>query len=947
MIRHLSNALLALAIAAVAFSSALYAADTPATIAESAKLPIDPAVRTGKLKNGLTYYVRRNTRPEKRADIWLAVNAGSTLEDENQRGLAHFVEHLAFRGTTHFKGHELIDFLERTGMKFGPDINAFTSFDETVYTLRIPTDNPEIVRKSLLILSDWAHNVSFDAGDIEKERGVVIEEWRLGRGADARMRDQQFPVLFKGSRYAERLTIGKKEILEKAPRDVIRRFYRDWYRPNLMAVIAVGDFDAEAMEKAIRAQFASLTNPPHPRPRTLYPVPDHDATLVSIATDPEATATRVIVYNKKKREERSAVRDYRRHLVERLYYSMVDDRLNELRRNADPPFLYAFSGSGSFVRTKDIVVATAGVQETRLETGLDTLLTELTRVDQHGFNATELERAKKQMLRFFEQAWKERDKQDSGMFTDEILGAFLGGDPMPGIEFERGLAERFAPTITLDEVNAFARGKSTERNRVILVNAPAKAAAMLPTEARMKEIFTAVEHKSLEAWVDRVRQGPLVPQPPAAGTIVDETTIPELGVTRWKLSNGITVILKPTDFKNDQVLLSGFSPGGNSLLPDAKYMSSVFAGTVLGEGGLGQFDSIELEKALAGKIANVSANVGELEEGVTGRASPQDLDTLLQLLYLKVTAPRADRKAFESWKARSKAGIENRMARPENVFSDKMLVTMSSGHFRRRPFTPELLDEIDLDTAVAVWRDRFADAGNFTFGIVGAFKIDEIRPLVLQYIGGLPSAGRKDRWKDVGVRPPEGVVNFDVRKGLEAKSQVNITFTGPATWTRESAHLMNSLAAALRIRLREVMREDMGGVYGVGVSGGISRRPVERYSFNITFGCAPDRVEELRKAAFDLIESVKKDGISADIAAKVREQQTRDRETALRENGFWLGGLLESARFGDDPKLVLHYDELVKLVTPDALRDLARATLNPQRVVTGVLYPETGAKATK
>jgi len=318
---------------------------------------------------------------------------------------------------------------------------------------------------------------------------------------------------------------------------------------------------------------------------------------------------------------------------------------------------------------------------------------------------------------------------------------------------------------------------------------------------------------------------------------------------------------------------------------------------------------------------------------------------MMQLLYLKVTAPRADRKAFESWKARTKAGIENRLARPENAFSDKMLITMSSGHFRRRPFTPEILDEIDLDTAAAVWRDRFADAGNFTFGITGAFKIDELRPLVLQYIGGLPSAGRKEQWKDVGVRPPDGVVNFDVRKGLEAKSQVNITFTGPATWTRENAHLMSSLAAALRIRLREVMREDMGGVYGVGVAGGISRRPAERYSFSITFGCAPDRVEELRRAAMDLIESVKKDGISADIAAKVREQQIRDRETALRENGFWLGGLLESARFGDDPKLVLHYDELVKLVTPDALRDLARATFNPQRVVTGVLYPETGAKA--
>ncbi|HEX7421955.1 MAG TPA: insulinase family protein, partial [Thermoanaerobaculia bacterium] len=728
MTGNLSYIVRAVVITSFAVSSMLSAAEvpSPATIAENAKLPLDPAVRTGKLRNGLTYYVRRNTRPEKRADIWLAVNAGSTLEDEDQRGLAHFVEHMAFRGTANFKKHDLIDFLERTGMKFGPDINAFTSFDETVYTLRIPTDDPEVVRKSLLVLSDWAHNVSFDADDVDKERGVVIEEWRLGRGAEARMRDQQFPVLFQGSRYAERLTIGKKEILEKASRDTIRRFYRDWYRPNLMAVIAVGDFDAEAMEKAIRAQFSSIPNPPHSRPRTLYPVPDHDATLVSIATDPEATSTRVQVLYKKKREERSATRDYRRHLVERLYYNMVDDRLNELRRNADPPFLFAFSGSGSFVRTKDVVFQTAGVQDSGLERGLQTLLTELARVDQHGFTATELDRAKKEMLRSYEQMWKERDKQESELFTREILSAFLEDEPMPGIEFEHGLAQRFVPAITLDEVNAFARGSITERNRVILVNAPAKAASSLPSVARIRETFTVVHGQQLDAWVDRVRQAPLVPQAPTPGTIVEETAISELGVTRWKLSNGITVLLKPTDFKNDQVLLSGFSPGGSSLLPDAKFVSSAFAGPVLAEGGLGQFDSIELEKALSGKIASAVANVGELEETISGRASPQDLDTLFQLLYLKVTAPRVDPKAFESWKSRTKASIENRMARPETVFGDKMQVTMSGGHFRRRPISPEMLAEIDLDTAAAVWRDRFADAGNFTFGIVGAFKIDEI-----------------------------------------------------------------------------------------------------------------------------------------------------------------------------------------------------------------------------
>jgi zinc protease len=587
----------------------------------------------------------------------------------------------------------------------------------------------------------------------------------------------------------------------------------------------------------------------------------------------------------------------------------------------------------------------AGVQETGLATGLDALLVELARIDKHGFNSSELERAKVEMLRGYERAFKERAKQDSDQFTREIVDAFLEGEPMPGIEFELGLAQRFLPTITVEEVNHVARESITERNRVILVNAPEKVAAKLPSEAKLREVFRAAQAKTVEPWVDRVRKEPLVSDPPKPGTIVEESAIPEAGVTRWKLSNGVVVLIKPTDFKNDQVLLNGFSPGGSSLLPDSSYVSASFASQVLSEGGLGQFDSIELEKALAGKIAGAGVAVNDLEDSAGGRASPQDLETMFQLLYLRFTAPRVDQKAFESWKARTKAAIENRMARPENVFGDKMSVTMSQGHFRRRPISPEMLNEIDLNTAASVYRERFADAGNFTFAIVGAIKMDELRPLVLRYLGGLPSAGRKENWKDIGVRPPPGVVNVEVKKGLEPKSQVSMTFTGPATWTRENSHLMSSLGAAMRIRLREVLREEMGGVYGVGAFGNISRRPVEQYTFTISFGCAPQRVAELRKAVLDLIETVKKDGLSEEIASKVREQQHRDRETALRENGFWWPLMLDSARYGDDLRLVLRYDDLIKLVTTDALRDTARKYFDPQRVVMGVLYPEVQTPA--
>ncbi len=930
---------------ALVLAAPVFAADPPpppaaATLPDTATLPIDPAVRTGKLKNGLTYYVRKNGRPEKRADLWLAVNAGSTLEDDDQQGLAHFVEHMAFRGTKNFKGLEIINFLERVGMKFGPDVNAFTSFDETVYQLTVPTDDAAILDKGLAILRDWSQDVAFDDADIDKERGVLVEEWRLGRGAEARMRDKQFPVLFRGSRYAERLTIGKKEILETCPHDAVRRFYRDWYRPDLMAVIVVGDIDPAKIEKTIKERFAKLANPKKERERKLYPVPGHDGTLVSTATDPEATSTRVSVYYKLPKEGNTTVADYRRHLVEQLYHQMVSARLDELRQRPDPPFLFAYSGSGSFVRTKDVVFQSATVEENGLARGLDTLLVELARVDKHGFNESELERVKREMLRYYEQAYKERDKEESDRFTYEVMSHFLEGDSMPGIEVELGLVKRFFPTIKVDEVNRLAQGWVGDKNRVILVNAPAKVAASLPDEAGLRGIFQAAQAKPVDPWVDRVRQEALVSNPPKPGTIAEEKAIPEIGVTRWKLSNGVVVFLKTTDFKNDQVVLAAFSPGGSSLVPDDRYVSASFAGQVLAEGGLGQFDKVELTKALAGKIANVYGYVGELEEGMRGEASPQDLETLFQLIYLNFTAPRPDPKAFEAWKARSKASIENRLARPETVFGDKMQVTMSQGHFRRRPMSPEILNEIDLKAAEEVWRDRFKDAGDFTFGIVGAFKADEIKPLVLQYLGGLPASGRAETWKDVGVRPPSGVVNVEVKKGIEPKSQVRMTFTGPAKWTREDAHLMQALGSALRIRLREVLREDLGGVYGVGAYGGIGRRPVEQYSFSVSFGCAPERVAELQKAVFDVLDAAKKDGFSDEIVGKVKEQEIRERETALKENYFWLGEILEAADYGEDPREVLKYDELVRKVTSAALRDTATKYLNRERMVIGVLYPE-------
>jgi zinc protease len=672
----------------------------------------------------------------------------------------------------------------------------------------------------------------------------------------------------------------------------------------------------------------------------VHPVPDHEETLSSIETDPEATTTEVSVYYKLEKRPDATVADYRRGLVEGLYHGMLNDRLDELRQRPDPPFLYAGSGSGGFVRTKDVYSQSATVEDGRLARGLEALLTEVERVERHGFTATELERAKRQTLRYMEQAWRERDKRQSASHAREIVRNFLIDEPMPGIEAELALAREALPGIELAEVNGLAREWIGERNRVILVSAPRKEGVTLPAEAELIALFDAVAGRSIEPWVDQVRDEPLLPDPPAPGAIVERSRIEELGVTEWRLANGVRVVLKPTDFKNDEVLLTGFSWGGTSLVPDADHVTADFASSVLSAGGLGRFDQVELEKALAGKVAGASVGLNELEETAAGRASPEDLQTMFELLYLSFTAPRKDEAAYGAWLQRTKAWVENRRARPETVFNDRLTEVLTQGHPRRRPISEELLDEIDLDRALAVHRERFADNSDFTFVLVGNFDPAEIEPLVRTYLGGLPAGGRRESWRDVGARTPAGVHEVVVRKGLEPKSQVRLTFTGDAAWSPQTRHDIVSLAAALRIRLREVLREDMSGTYGVSVSGGIGRRPREEYSFTISFGCAPESVDDLVSAVFAEVEAIQRDGPTAEVAAKVREIQTREREIDLRENGFWRGALASHYREGLDPRQILAYGDLVASVTPERLREAARLYLDSSRYVKGILYPE-------
>jgi zinc protease len=913
----------------------------PATATASPPLPLDPAIVEGRLANGFSYFIRENDRPENRALLWLVVDAGSLQEDDDQRGLAHLVEHMAFNGTRHFARQEMVDFLESIGMQFGPDINAYTSFDETVYMLQVPTGDRAVLEKAFVILRDWAAGVSFDPAEIDKERGVVLEEWRLGQGAASRIRDRQWPVLFRGSRYAARLPIGDPDVIRGAPHDAVRRFYRDWYRPALMALVAVGDFDAAWIERQARRRFAGLRSPAHPRPRETYPVPGHDETLVSVTTDPEATQSRVTVHYKLEREPFVTEDDYRRTMIADLHHGMLAARLDEVRRRPDPPFLFAGTSSGAMVRSRNVYSQFAAVPEGGAARGLDALLDEVERVDRHGFTEAELARQKKEYLRGYEQAWRERDKQPHGVFARELRDRFLEGEPAPGIERELDLVRRLLPGIPLDEVNGLAREWIRDRDRVVLYGGPEAAVAPPPTEADL--LAALAERREVEPWVDQVRQGPLVATPPEPGEVASERTLEEIGVTEWTLSNGVRVVLKPTDFKNDEVLLAGFSPGGTSLAADGDDASASVAATLLDVGGLGEFSLTELEKALAGTVAGADAFLGEMEEEVSAHASPEDLETMFQLLYLRFTSPRFDPDAIRSWIDRQRALLEHRAASPEVAFADEMARALSRDHPRRRPWTAERIGEIRPEQAAAFYRERFADASDFTFVLVGSFELDRIRPLVLTWLGGLPSNGRRESWRDLGVRPPEQVVEVRVRKGLEPRAQVRIVFTGEAEWSRQALHDIGSLALALRIRLREVLREEMGATYGVGVGGSIQRWPTGLFSFSVGFGCAPENVEEMARTAFAEIQAVKRDGLGEDYVAKVREAQTRRREVDLRENGFWLGALATYTRHDLDPRRILAYEELVGSVTTASLRESARRYLPEDRYVIGVLLPEPEA----
>lgn len=904
------------------------------------KLPIDSNVTVGKLENGLTYYIRQNKKPEKRLFLRLVLNAGSILEEENQKGLAHFVEYMAFNGTKNFAKNEIINYMESIGMRFGADVNASTSFDETIYMIEVPTDTLETVIKGFQILKDWASNISFDSLEIEKERGVITEEWRLGRGANTRIFDKQAPILFKNSKYAERLPIGDIGIVASFNHETIKKYYRDWYRPDLMAVVVVGDMNKNWLEETIRSIFSEIPKAMEPRERIIYPIPDVDEVLFSINSDAELPQSSISLYYKFPVSKIENVKDYREELIQNLYNGMLNSRLNELTQNPEPPFLYGYSSKGNFVRSKSFYVLGAIPKEDSLLVALKSLLTEAERVRQTGFTDAELVRQKSEMLRGFEVRYNEKDNTKSNVYMNQYSLHYLASNPISGIEYQYELAKKLLPEISLQEINRVVSKMITDKNYVVLVSVPEKENLKLPDEKTLKETIAEVKKNQLSAYTEELKNTKLIESTLAMIKIIEENRIEELGIIELELANGVRVVLKPTDFKKDEIVFRAFSDGGSSLVNDADFIPATTAVSIITQSGVGNMNLIELQKYLKGKIVNVSPYIGELAEGLNGSVSPKDIETMFQLIYLNFVLPRLDSSSFLSYRTKLENFLINKDKNPESAFRDTVNSIITQYHPRRIPWTMKTLEQLDPEKSLKIYKDRFADASDFTFIFVGSFSVDSIRPFIQTYLGNLPSINRNEKWKDVKVISPKGIIHREVLKGIEEKSIVNLVFTGDLKWSPWEVHKFSAMVDAMNIKLREVVREEMSGTYGVSVNQMLQKYPIEKYMTTISFGCDPKRVDELIKTIFQQIDSLKSFPLDESYILKVKETQRREWEVNLKENNFWVNRLWTFYLYNYDLEDFYEYAERIERLNPEIIQECVNKYFNLENYIEVVLKPE-------
>lgn len=903
-----------------------------------ATLPLRADMQRFTLNNGLTVYVMAHAKPQKRAQLWLAVNAGSMLEDDDQQGLAHFVEHMAFNGTKRFPKNAIVDFIEKSGMKFGADANAYTSFDQTVYQLTVPTDDAKLLSTGLAVLRDWAGNLTFDPAEVEKERGVVLEEWRLGRNAMGRITDALLEAALPGTRYAKRLPIGKPEILKTAPVAALQRFYQDWYRPEHMAVIVVGDFDATQMAAEVKQVFGDLPTSQGSRARLVGGQPPANGPRVFTAQDKEMPLSLVMIDHQLPRSSEHRVGDFRQFVVRNILDAMISRRLEALARRPSAPFVNGDASFSSMVRESEAFSVVAMAKPGQGTVALRVLLTELQRIAQHGFTPSEFERTVAAQLRASEQSARNTTTEPSRALADETTRNFFENEMMSGRSVEYALQQRFAKDITLADVQSeFARWYQPAHRVFALIGPTGKP---LPTQAEVLAADSAARSTKLAPWDDTPVTTPLFAEAAALapGRIVAEAKLSAIGAEKWTLANGATVIIKPTTFDKDTVHLRAVSPGGYAMASSADFAAVRRSEDVVTWGGVGKHDPMTLDKILMNKVVQLDSYIGQFSEGFYGSAAPADFESALALLHLQMTAPRRDDGMFAEAMRNEKDALIESERMPEGKFSRgyRERVALST---RAQPLAATHIAKLDYTKSLQFYKQQFGNAADFTFIIVGAVDPKTARPLVEKYLGSLPSLlDRKDAPADTNDRKWRGGTQL-WRAGTEPKATVAMRFVSEAAWSQQDEDDLGVLSDVLDIRLREVLREDKGGVYGVMAQGKLARAPQHVATFDIQFGCDPKRRDELKKAVQTTLAEIAKNGVSEDILTKLRTTYERERETALTDNKEWAQWLSEASLYHDDYAAFLDIKGKLARVNNDVVRAAAQRFLPAKSLFVGELAP--------
>ena len=770
---------------------------------------------------------------------------------------------------------------------------------------------------------------------------MVLEEWRGRRGAGARYRDETLPLIYKGSQYAERNVIGTEESLRGFEPDALRRFYRDWYRPDLMALVVVGDFDVDEVEGKIESHFSGLTNPEKPRERPRYPIDDHEETLFLVFTDPELPQTAVTLMSKHDDPYDPTFGGYRAGLVEGLLHAILNERLRDIAAQADPSFLQAGVGTFRLTPTEGGESGQAMAMEGRALDALEALLIEVRRMQEFGVTEAELKRAQASQMRFYQGLYEERDKLHSRNKADEIYRNFTINESVPGIVKEHELASAFIPGITIEEVNQLASDLMRESSRVVTLMSPEKEGLAVPTEAELAEAIARAEAAPVEPLQSEAVDAPLMAEAPEPGSVVETREIPELGVTELTLSNGARVVLKPTDFKKDEVVFSAVSKGGYALVGDERVVPARSATAITRYSGIGAFNATDISKRLAGTDVSLTPYIGKHREGMNGNASPTDLETLFTLIHLAFIEPRFDEVGLERDRRSRTSSIENRLTNPDSVFRDKFNEVMYQGHPRWMPWTLATLDQLDLEASATFYGERFANAGDFTFLLVGAFTLEEIEPLISTYIASLPGSDERESPGDDGSRRVTGIQKAEVAKGIEQKSYYRLEFHGDIDYDPDTRSQLSGMKAVLSTLLREELREELGGVYGVSVSTGTWQDPETGYRLTVSFSCDPNRVEELRQATFEVLERFRSEPVDAHYVDQEKEKNRRSRETQLLENGFWLSQLTAAYRRGEDPMQILDFETRNERLNPAFIQEAAERFIDLDQYVQVILTPET------